>query len=75
MKILSLTLLVAVSQSVWAAIGDNISGNFTAASNYTYRGISQHKDNKAMYGTVKYVSLNGLYAGVWLGHYKPFWSS
>jgi uncharacterized protein (TIGR02001 family) len=75
MKILFLTILVGVTQSVWAAIGDNISGNFTVASNYTERGVSRHKDNRAMYGTLNYVSENGLYAGVWLGHYKPLWSN
>jgi uncharacterized protein (TIGR02001 family) len=74
MKKLSVAILLAVTQSAWAEIRDNLSGNINVTSNYTYRGINRHSDNKALYGNLKYVSDKGLYAGVWVGNYKPLWS-
>lgn len=75
MKVLPFTILLVITQSVWAEIRDNISGNVNVANNYTYRGINQHSHNRALYGNLKYVSENGLYAGVWVGNYKPLWSN
>jgi uncharacterized protein (TIGR02001 family) len=74
MKVLPVAILLVFTQSAWAEIRDNLSGNINVTSNYTYRGINRHSDNKALYGNLKYVSEKGLYAGVWVGNYKPFWS-
>ena len=60
--------------SAQAEIRDHISGNINVANNFTYRGISRHSHNKAIYGNLKYVSENGQYVGIWMGNYKPLWS-
>jgi len=74
MKILPVAILLVVTQSVCAEIRDNLSGDISVTSNYAYRGISRRDDNKALYGNLKYASEKGLYAGVWIGNYKPLWS-
>jgi uncharacterized protein (TIGR02001 family) len=74
MKILPVAVLFLVTQSTWAEILDHVTGNINVTSNYTYRGINRHSGNQALYGNLKYMSENGLYAGVWVGNYKPLWS-
>jgi uncharacterized protein (TIGR02001 family) len=42
-----------------------LTGNFTLASEYLYRGIAQTRGNPAIQGGLDYSHASGLYAGIW----------
>lgn len=54
--------LSLTSASIWAA---SISTNFTATSNYIWRGVTQTNDDAAIQGGADYTINKNFYAGAW----------
>ena len=73
MKLLPLTILMAIYQPAWAEIRDNFNGNINFTNNFAYRGIDRHSSNEAFFGNLEYASETGLYGGIWMGNYKTLW--
>lgn len=75
MKLFVLTGLLVMAQNVWAELPAGLGGSLSFTNNYSYRGINRYSDNRSLNANVEYSMENGLYAGIWVGNYKPVWSN
>lgn len=70
-NILALAVAAALAAPVWAVAADapasphSVTGNFTLASEYLYRGIAQTNRKPAVQGGLDYAHSSGVYAGIW----------
>lgn len=69
-KLITLAVAVALTSPMFAVAAEptpehSLSGNFTIASEYIYRGIGQTNRKPALQGGFDYAHSSGLYAGIW----------
>lgn len=69
-KLITLAVAGALTSPMFAVAAEptpehSLSGNFTIASEYIYRGIGQTNRKPALQGGFDYAHSSGLYAGVW----------
>jgi len=55
----------ALAQTAAPASPHSFTGNFTLASDYVFRGISQTQHNPAVQGGIDYAHSSGIYLGIW----------
>lgn len=69
-KLITLAVAGALTSPMFAVAAEptpehSLSGNFTIASEYIYRGIGQTNRKPALQGGFDYAHSSGLYAGIW----------